>query len=210
MPDRLPFLEDALQGLAFWVGYRRAYYRDYPLPEAALVAETCNLIQSKLDKNQQILRPEVLYRRMVDIKQSVHLSTLCRADLAVLDAHGPDPYKSDVRDAVQFVFEVKRGNAPKAQIDQDLKRLVSFKQQCRPEARAFLIVASEASLPKRFVDPEKGRSKLHAHPVPETTGVYHVRRTVKAASSFDNKMTAHFVCICEVFAHPPKKKLPTV
>lgn len=37
MPERPEFLESALQGVAYWMGYRRAYYRSYPIPEAAIV-----------------------------------------------------------------------------------------------------------------------------------------------------------------------------
>ena len=107
------------------------------------------------------------------------------------------------------MFEVKRAAAPKAEIDRDLQRLFHFKRVCRPGARAFLIVASEANLPERFVDPEKGQSKLHAHAIPETAGVYHVRRTVKAASSFEKKESAHFVCICEIFSES-QERLPDV
>ena len=209
MPDRLPFLESALQGLAFWVGYRRAYFHDYPLAEAAIIAESCNLIQAKITPDQRLC-PEVLYRRLANTTGTKELSNLWRADLAILDANCPDPYQENVWGAVQFIFEVKRAKAPTAEIDQDLRRLFHFKKICRPGARAFLIVASEAKLPNRFVDPEKGESKLHAHNIPGTTGVYHVRRTVKAASSFKKKETAHFVCICEVFSEPPKKDLPAV
>jgi hypothetical protein len=209
MPDRLPFLEDALQGLAFWIGHRRAYYHQYPLAEAALIAETCNLIQSKISANQ-ILRPEVLYRRLADTSKTKGLSKLCRADLVILDSNSPDPYENNAWEAVQFVFEVKRASASKAQIDQDLQRLYHFKMACRPGVRAFLIIASEADLPERFVDPEKGVSRLQSHKIPKTPGMYHIRRTVKAACSFKDKENAHFVCICEVFSEIPQKNLPEV
>lgn len=208
MPDRPTFLEDALQGLAFWIGHRRAYYRDYPLAEAALVSEACNLIQAKIDR-EQILRPEVMYRRLANTSKSPELADLCRVDLAILDSKSPNPYKANAWDAVQFVIEVKRASANEALVNKDLKRLLYFKQVCRPEARAFLIIASESDLPERFVDPDQGISRLHPHPIPDSDGVYHVRRTVKAASSFEKKTSAHYVCICEVFAKP-LSKLPKV
>jgi hypothetical protein len=37
-----------LQGLAFWIGHRHALYHDHQIPEGALVAEACNLIQANL------------------------------------------------------------------------------------------------------------------------------------------------------------------
>ena len=171
-----------------------------------LVSEACNLIQANIP-HEQILRPEVLYRRLIDISD-VEISDLARADLLILDSQAPDPYESFVGDAVQFVIEVKRGGVSDNLINQDLKRLYYFKTKCRQEARAFLIVAAESSLPERFVDPDKGESKLHAHPIPDTTGVYHVRRTVKAASNFKKIESAHYVSIVEVFSEPPAKVLP--
>lgn len=38
----------SLQGLAFWIGYKRALYRDYPLSEGALVTELRSLIHANL------------------------------------------------------------------------------------------------------------------------------------------------------------------
>ena len=44
-PSNLSWMEATLQGLAFWIGHRRAFFRHYPLPEEALVAEDCNFLQ---------------------------------------------------------------------------------------------------------------------------------------------------------------------
>lgn len=203
MPDRPEFLERALQGLAFWVGHRRAYYHSYPLTEAALVAEACNLIQANLGTNQ-ILRPEVMYQRLADISDT-DIGNLARADLVILDSQSPDPYKEFVGQAVQFVFEFKRASTSQLLINEDLKRLYNFKKVCMNEARAFLIIAAESELPDRFVDRNRGTSRLNAHKIAETGGVYHVRRTVKAASSFERKESAHYICIVEIFSEPLKK-----
>ena len=203
MPERPAFLERALQGLAFWVGHRRAYYNSYPLSESALVTEACNLIQANLSE-KQMLRPEILYRNMIDITD-INIAKNARADLVIFDHNAPDPYKEYAGDAVQFLFEVKRGSSTTALINEDLRRLHSFKTKCRKGARAFFILASESSLPSRFVDSEKGISRLHAHKIPKTNGVFHVRRTVKAAASFKKKKTAHYVSIAEVFSDPPAK-----
>ena len=52
MPERPQFLESALRGLAYWMGHRASYFNKYPLPEAALVTEGCNLIQANLGNDQ--------------------------------------------------------------------------------------------------------------------------------------------------------------
>ena len=203
MPERPQFLERALQGLAFWMGHRSALFSEYPLPEAALVSEMCNLIQANLSGEQRLC-PEVLYRRIVDIKGTV-ITKGARADLVIMDASAPDPYEQDIHHAVQFVFEVKRAASTVAAINEDLQRLYAFKKNCANKARAFLIIASEKKLPTRFVDEKSGQSRLRSHSIPKTSGCYHVRRTVKAAASFERIENANYVCIVEVFDKKPRK-----
>ena len=203
MPERPAFLENALQGLAYWMGYRSAYFNSYPLPEAAIVTEACNLIQSNLASGQ-VLRPEVMYRKLVK-QESSKTQDLTRVDLAILSKAAPDPYKeNNVSDYVQFVIEVKRSSSTEASIDEDLRRLYQFKKSCSQDARALLILASEAQLPERFVG-EAGVSRLYKHDIPNSEGCYHVRRTVKAAHSFKRKEHANYVCVVEVFTKPPQK-----
>ena len=68
MPSTLPKIEKwmyiSLQGLVFWIGHRHSLFSDYPLPEGALVAEACNLIQANLP-SEKVLLPELLYRNLV-------------------------------------------------------------------------------------------------------------------------------------------------
>ena len=195
LPPRPNQLATALQGLAYWMGYRASYFHSYPLAEAALVTEACNLIQSNLNENQ-VLRPEVLYRRLANMDTKA--AGRKRADLSILSAGSPDPYKHEVFDHVQAVIEFKRGSTSEALVNDDLKRLLLFKRSCNRSARAFLVVASEGALPDRFVEDE-GVSRLHPHPIPGTKGIYHVRRTVKASPTFAKTNSAHYVCIVEVF-----------
>lgn len=75
------------------------------------------------------------------------------------------------------------------------------------QAQALLVVTSESKAPDRFV--EDGKSRLHSHDIPNCTGCFHVRRTVKAATSFSKKKTAHYVCLTEVFRERPRK-LPAI
>lgn len=45
--QKLPsWVETTLQGLAYWMGYRQCLFHGHPLPEGALVAEACGLIQA--------------------------------------------------------------------------------------------------------------------------------------------------------------------
>jgi hypothetical protein len=188
--------ERALQGLVFWIGHRHAFYKDYPLPEAALVAEACNLIHANLATSQSLLC-EVMYTRLVPIGEwpGGH-GKKSRADLVVVTGRAPREDKN-LRQRVEAVIEVKRGTAPKAQIDNDLMRLATVKQ-ANPKLRAFLFLVSESKRPKRFVG-EGGRAILGIHAIPETNAHYRMRRACKAAAAFSGKETAHYGCIVEVF-----------
>ncbi len=208
MPERPRFLEKALQGLAFWIGHRHSMFNSYPLPEGAMVAEACNLIQANLPSALQ-LQPERQYKTLVQPGVNLDgISSQARADLVIFAKSSKDgPDKSTDFQRVHFVMEVKRGSAVKSSIDEDLRRLHSFLCGTQTHARAFLIVISESRAPSRFV--HEGKSLLGAHDIPGSTGCFHVRRTVKAAASFSNKSSAHYVCLLEVFRDRPRK-LPEV
>jgi hypothetical protein len=198
LPKRPEWLEHALQGLAFWMGHRHSLFKDYPLPEGALVAEACNLIQANLPADL-VLMPECLYRNLVPQGAAVTgVAALARADLVLCAAEAKGVGREgNISAHTKFVIEVKRGNAGPQSIDEDLCRLHNYLQVATEGTRCFLFIVSESLAPRRFV--KEGKSILGAHPIPESTGYFRVRRSVKAASSFSGKETAHYVCLLEVF-----------
>jgi hypothetical protein len=207
MPERPRFLETALQGLAFWIGHRQSLFWSYPLTEGALVAEMCNLIQANLSDTLS-LWPEYLYRNLVPGNRRNAFEALTRADLVIaLKQDGVRDRRADLSQQVQYVMEVKRAAAGKSLIDEDLRKLHRFLEATPTQARGLLIVISESKAPDRFV--EDGKSRLHTHDIPNCNGYFHVRRTVKAAASFSNKKTAHYVCLIEVFRERPQR-LPAI
>lgn len=192
--------EQALQGLAFWIGHRHALYRHYPLSEGALVAETCNLIHNHL-KGGELLLCEEQYKRLVP--RGTEFKTVgakSRADLIVVSGITADQAKSatSLTPHLVAVIEVKRASAPKAQIDYDLQRLAMLKAVA-PTACALLFLVSEAKRPTRFVSPE-GRAILGENAIPGTSAKYRVRRACKATAAFSRKESAHYACIVEVFS----------
>ena len=191
--------EQALQGLAFWIGHRHALYRHYPLSEGALVAETCNLVYAHLSDSETLICEEQ-YRRLVPTGHDLGaVGAKSRADLTVVRGLTAAKIKEapSIAQHVVAVVEVKRASAPKAQIDYDLRRLAMFKAAV-PGARALLFVVSEARRPSRFVSAE-GRAILGEKPIPGSTAKYRVRRACKASAAFSGKETAHYACIIEVF-----------
>jgi len=203
LPERQKWLEHALQGLAFWIGHRHSLFKDYPLSEGALVAEACNLIQANLP-HDLVLIPECMYKNLAIAGSTVRgVSALARADLVLCTtAAKAVGREGNLASHTKFVIEVKRGNATKQSVDEDLTRLHSFLQVATAGTRCFLFVVSESLAPRRFV--KDGRSILGAHAIPNCTGHFRVRRSVKAAASFSGKETAHYVCLLEVFLEGQK------
>ena len=192
------FLVDALQGLAFWIGHRHALFRGYPLAEGALVAEACNLIQANLPPDL-VLQCECMYKNLVpSSEQNDQYYGQLRADLVLCTSGAKSTERGDnISSYVKFVIEVKRGSAPKTEIDVDLRKLHDFLKNSSDNARAYLIVVSEKAAHQRFVR-DDGTSKRHSQKIPDCNGCYHVRRTVKAAASFKGIETANYVHLIEV------------
>lgn len=153
--DRWPiWSEKALQGLAFWIGHRHSLYPNCPLGESALVAETCNLIFANLGPGEVLLCERQYTQLMPDGAWPREQGAKSRADLTVVTGltHSQAKEQSSLLGHLSAVIEVKRASAPKAQIDQDLKRLAILKH-ANPDVRALLFVVAEAHRPKRSAAP---------------------------------------------------------
>jgi len=205
--DRLPWLEGALQGLVFWMGYRRSLFHDYPLTEAALVSEFCHLIQTNKPEELKLL-PERMYRDLVPSGTEIeNITPKARADLVLYDSGTKKNGRNgNMSDSVRFVIEAKRGVADKKDIKKDLLRLHSFLKTQHSGVRAFFVVLSERAIPNgRFV--KDGKAWPGVHRIEGSDGgFYKVRRTVKASLSFTRKKNAHYACLAEVGLRGQKLK----
>ena len=153
------WVENALQGITYWIGHRRCMYKDYPLTEGAIVAELCNLIHAKLDSHQHLKCEVPLKTLLGGYEKPTVLLERSRADLVVTEGEAGTEGKP------RFVIEVKRATASKAEIDKDLGRLWKAKKK-NPAIRAFLFIISEAKRHKRFVNDE-GHSIVTDRRIPE-------------------------------------------
>ena len=205
VPERMTWILNALQGLVFWIGHRHSLYHHYHLAEGALVAEACNLIQANLP-TELILMPECMYKNLVGARANMSgIGKRSRADLVVCAAAAKKiGREGNLAAFTKFVFEVKRGNASKQSIEEDLLRLHSFLQVASAGTRGFLLVISEGHAPKMFV--KAGNSIRGDHLIGGCSGYFGVRRTVKAAASFSGHGTAHYACLVEVFRKGQKRK----
>lgn len=192
------WLRSALQGIPFWVGHRQTLYPHYPLPEAAIVAELCNLIQANLPRDH-ILRCEVQYSEFLNKKRRLTtLTNRARVDLLV----EPNDALKRKGKGQTYLIEVKRAKAGKANIEGDLDRLSEVKIR-NPTLRVGLIIVSEKSRPKRFVNKD-GSAMKNIQYTKQAMAPFKVRSVVKAAASFLNLNTAHYACFIEVLKNAKK------
>jgi len=200
--DRQQWLIDALQGLAFWMGYRQKLFNGYPLSEAAIVSELCHLIQTNKPDCLK-LQPERMYKDLVSLESGKKKPNdtwgQTRADLVLCGKESKAKGRKDnISDSVRLVIEVKRGSASKQDIEEDLRRLHKFLKAHHSGARAFLFVLSEGRVPNgEFV--KDGKAWRGKPPITGCDGgFYQVRRVLKATLSFKGKENAHYACLAEV------------
>lgn len=98
-------------------------------------------------------------------------------------------------ESIKVIIEVKRAKSSNASIDSDLKRLSKYHEFSRA-TRCFLLLVSQNSLPKRFVDESKG--ELRNENIETAEYVARPRRLCKAAPSFKIKKSLNCACLIEV------------
>jgi len=172
------WIESALQGLAYWMGYRKELYRHHPLPEGALVAELSSIMYGRLSENER-LECEYAYANAIQSDDST------RVDIAILGDGFPHTF-----------IEVKRGTAGKRLIEQDLLKLAKVKVK-HPSIRCYLLIGSQGHLPANYVDPKTGKAYRGRFLTLEDV-TYRVVRVCKASGSFERKKTAMYSCLLEV------------
>lgn len=190
------WLERALQGLTYWTGHRRCLYRNYPLAEAAFVAELCNLIHANLPDKFSLHCEEQYSEFIHSDDRPALLTEKSRADLVVYES--VKTRSGEIELHIKFIIEVKRASAPKAQIDADLKRLMAVRATF-PDIKTYLVVVAEAHRPPRFVS-AAGASITKRQRLNGFDGYFKVRRTLKAAHAYTRVERAQYACLVEAFA----------
>lgn len=182
-------IEEALQSLAFWVGYQHQVYRHHRLPEGAIVAELIRLIDGNLVGGLQT-HCEKMYRKCV---KHGEWNNNERVDIAIVNG-------SELQ-RVNAMIEVKRASSLTKEIEKDLVALAKFKK-LKPGTRAFVVAVSEAKWPKKWVSSNgMAIKKIQETTLTDDQGVsceYKVVRILKAAPSFRSIRGASYCCLIEV------------
>lgn len=194
------WIRKALQGVAFWIGHRQSLYSDYPLTEAAIVTEICNLIHGNLKDNYRLLREVTFAKFLKEKRPEDELSELARVDLIVAERVETDGKHKLLP---SYVIEVKRLPAEKAKINLDFRRLAAVKA-AKPESRTLLFAISEGERPMDFVAND-GTLRKEPVSIPQTDAFYRVQRCYTAASEFNSPESAHYALMIEVFLHKKKR-----
>ena len=108
-PDLPSWVDSVLQGITFWLGYKRQYYRGYHLTEGAIVGELTQLLYSNIENNKKVIC-EKMYKEIIEEWDGLH-----RLDLLIKDkemAEGSEYNGMWKRNDGKIVFKCREcGNA---------------------------------------------------------------------------------------------------
>ncbi len=178
-----PWADPALQGIAYWMGYKSQYDREFDLPEAAIVAELHTLISMRL-KDQKI-ECEIDYNSLHDSKA---VNDTRYADMVIYDKENKRPL---------YAIEVKRYKTGYDAIKKDIEKLRSLQHASGILGKYLIVTVPQKGFPTKLItDQGVAPAKLH-----ESFGknVY-VRRVCKASNSFrhDAVYSAQYAILIEV------------
>lgn len=189
--------DDVLQALCYWIGHRYSYYSDYPLGEAALVGELCNILSSKISEEYRLLS-EVMHSKL-----GIENGGRNRCDLVIVNKRRINR-EADVSKFVMYAIEVKRYISGVEKLNEDLyrlKQILEIQRKLNRNGRVFLIVISQRKRPSEYVT-EKGNAKksLQSCRYDENEIKFYVRRTCKAVNSFSRNAvnSAYYSILIEV------------
>ena len=179
-----------LQGLAYWLAYKKQFYSGYRLSEGAIVGELAQGISSNINKHNEVLECERMYK---ELSSSIIGQT--RLDLAIGNISEGIRGKTLKVNTLKYALEVKRYENGWNLILDDLKKLKELHRQNKV-IRCFLIVASQDCRPDKLVS-EKN------HPIEKylrTDLDFETKvRTVKKAFSSKRKSdNGNFVILIEI------------
>lgn len=163
VPD---YIINAMQGLAYWIGYKKRLYKYYSLSESAVVTEFCALLQAGLNENEYVLCERqycnFFSKQRKDYKR-------CRMDVTVAEFDDSED-RSFAKNVIgaqskqklgvlkkyaKVVFEVKLLNSPDGLKKEDFSRLKSIKDE-NPDIITYSLLISEDKIPKKFVNEISG------------------------------------------------------
>ena len=189
-------IENSLQGLAFWMGYRNTISHGYVFSEYLLVDEFSFLLKSLLGKEYTIKREEKYSKPFTEIKKGD------RMDLFITDKKGNnhaviEAKRWRVKNKTTKEGDEERQYISEREIKKDIIRLARLKRN--NDIPCFFILISERARPAKYVGKNgnavKKEFKIEGYDDLE----YSVIRVLKASASFKEKENAYYCCLFEIF-----------
>lgn len=190
LPD---WLTTSLQGLAFWISYKRALYRDYPLSEGALVTELRTLIHANLS-DEHFLKCEVAYSKLVTkgtIRPKI-IAGRVRVDLVIATASESKKIPGKLIYSPHVVMEFKLAKAPAPLLPRISSAWPHFNPFVPPLEHSCWFCRRPAAmidlLPKRVY--RKKVNNQYPHPVVRSESGEHSRRPLRTPTRNQPTMQA--------------------
>ena len=174
---RSPF-EHMLQGLAYWLAYKRETVK-YLITEHEAVGEAIQILQSQLVSGYKIKR-EFSYNKVCG-KYSVHQ----HADVAILNSQGE----------CDCLIEFKIAGSTNGGYRSDIKKMINVKNEC-PDIDCYVVIlycqSCSVGVPQKLVD---SKGKAIKNPAPIYSTKIRVRRVCNAVCSKNAKKMKKTICI---------------
>jgi hypothetical protein len=185
-------IENSLQGLAFWMGYRNTTCYEYVFSEYLLVDEFSFLLKNLLGK-EYIIEKEVQYSEpFPEIEKGDTM------DLLITDKDSKNHAVIEVkRWRVRDRTNNERRYIRKEEIEKDIIRLAEVKK-INKDIPCFFILISEKARPAEYVGKNGNAVKKEFKIKGYDDLEYSVIRALKASSSFEKKENAYYCCLFEI------------
>ena len=171
-------LEHMLQGLAYWLAYKRETVK-YLITEHEAVGEAIQILESQLASGYKIVK-EFPYCKVCS-KYSVHQ----HADVAIINPQGE----------CDCIIEFKIAGSTNGGYKADIKKMANVKKDC-PDIDCYVVILYSQScnidVPKNLVD---GNGKAIKKPIPMNSTKIRVRRVCNAVCSKNAKKMKKTICI---------------
>ena len=175
------WIDRVLQGIAYWMGYKKQLFNGHLINEGAIVSEVTYIMSSCLGLNQKIACE----------KQYSHISSKIKSKEFADIVRYTD-------DKIDLVLEVKRFENGQRLIEADIYKLSKAKESSK-DIRCFLLLVSQSKAPFPYIN-EIGVADRLKYPIPNSRLKSKVIRVCKSVSSFreDAFLKANYACLIEV------------
>ena len=161
-----------LQGLSYWIAYKRQYFSRHLLPEGAIVAELTQLLSANIETGMKIecerMYKSFGYKEFGQGRMDIAIGKITDTE----KAKAKKGKRRSTIDELHEMVEVKRYEGDKKKLFKDMEKLALVSDE-NNEVRKFLVVVGQNKLPDLFfTDKHKvrtgnvydGENEVEAHP----------------------------------------------